>query len=89
MRLCQFLGYLFHDRVQTYGYGFQQFLHFPDLWLYFAIKIHLLVSCFGISGFIGIIFKILQIYAYYLQKISTDLWWYSYDLNGTTPYLGN
>ena len=26
-----FLGYLFHDRVRTYGYGFQHFFYFPDL----------------------------------------------------------
>ena len=25
MGLCNFFGYLFHDRVQNYGYDFQQF----------------------------------------------------------------
>ena len=31
--LCHILGYLFHDIFRIYGYGFQQFLHLPDLWV--------------------------------------------------------
>ena len=36
---------------------FNNFLHFPDLWVLFFINIHLLMSCFGIFGFIGMIFR--------------------------------
>ena len=38
------------------GMVFNHFLYSPDLWVYFFVKIHLLVSCFGISGFTGMIF---------------------------------
>ena len=54
-------------------------LHFPDLWVSFFIKLHLLVSCSGIFGFMGMIFrKFLRIYG-----------WHFYYLNGTAPYFGN
>ena len=39
------------------GIVFNNFLHFPDFWVQFFVKIHLLVSCFGISGFMGMIFR--------------------------------
>ena len=39
------------------GMVFNNFLHFPDLWVYFSVRIHLLVSFFGISGFMGMIFR--------------------------------
>ena len=33
--------------------------------------------------------KILQIYGYTFEKFLWIYGWYFYDLNGTTPYLGN
>ena len=36
------------------GMAFNNFLHLPDLWVQFSVRIHLLVSFFGISGFMGI-----------------------------------
>ena len=39
------------------GMVFNNFLHFPDLWIKFSVRIHILVSCFGISGFIGMSFR--------------------------------
>ena len=42
--LCHFLGYLLHDRVRIYAYGF-------------FVEIHSLVSFFGISGFMGMILR--------------------------------
>ena len=50
-----FLGYLFHYRFRIYGYGFQQFFVFSGFMGY--VRIHLLLSCFGISGFMAMIFK--------------------------------
>ena len=38
------------------GMAFTIFLHFTDLWVQIFVKIHLLVSFFDISGFIGMIF---------------------------------
>ena len=53
-----FLGYLFHDRVRGFmGMVFSNFLYFPDLWKWFSVRIHLLVSCFGNPGFMGMIFR--------------------------------
>ena len=54
-------------------------------------KIHLLVNCFGISGFMGMydFQKILQIYEHTFEKFLRIYGWYFYDLNGTTPSLGN
>ena len=50
-----FLGYFFHDRVriQIYGYGFQQFFTFSVHFL--QVKVHLLVTFFCMSGFMGMI----------------------------------
>ena len=42
---------------------FNNFLHLPDLWVWFFVQIHLLVSFFGISEFMG----------HDLQKMSPDL----------------
>ena len=39
------------------GMVFNNFLHFPDLWVQFSVRIHLLVTFFTISGFIGMIFR--------------------------------
>ena len=33
--------------------------------------------------------KFLRIYGYTFEKVFRIYWWYFYDLNGTTPYLGN
>ena len=33
--------------------------------------------------------NILQIYGYTFEKFLQTYGWYFYDLNGTTPYLGN
>ena len=52
----QFLGYFFHDRIRIYKYGFQQFFAFSGCIGIIFVKIHLLVSCFGVSGFMGMIF---------------------------------
>ena len=38
------------------GMDFHNIFHFPYLWVQFLVKIHLLVSCVGISGFLGMIF---------------------------------
>ena len=58
---------------------FNNCLHFSDLWVWFFVKIHLLVN----------IFWHFHIYGYDFQKIFRIYGWYFYDLNGTTPYLGN
>ena len=47
------------------GMVFNNLLHLPDLWVLFSIGIHLLVSFFGIPGFMGMIFR-----------NSPDLWVY-------------
>ena len=39
------------------GTVFNNFLHFPYSWVKFSVKIYLLMSCFGISGFMGMIFR--------------------------------
>ena len=52
-----FLGYLFHDRFRIYGYGFQQFFTFSGFVGTVFVKVHLLVSCFVISGFNGYDFQ--------------------------------
>ena len=44
---------IFYDRVQIYGYRCQQFI----IRLWFFVTIHLLVSLFGISGLMGMIFR--------------------------------
>ena len=79
VRGCAILGCIFYDRVRIYGYRFQQLLHFPDLWVWFFVKIHLLVSYLGISGFMGMTFRI----------FSGFMGGTLYDLNCTTPYIGN
>ena len=38
------------------GMVFKNVLKFPDLWAQSFVKIHLLVSCFGIVGFMGMVF---------------------------------
>ena len=76
------------------GMFFNDFLHFLNLCVWFFVKIHLLVGCFGISGFMGMMFrkyvyifeKFLRIY---FEKILPIYWWYFYDLNCATSYLGN
>ena len=68
------LGYIFM-RIQIYGHGFQQFLHFPDLWVWFLQSS---LSFFSISGFMGILFRSFS-----------DLWVVMNDVNGTTPHIGN
>ena len=56
------------------GMVFNKFLHFPDLQVQIFVRIHLLVSSFGISGFMAMIFgKFLRIYGY-TSSISPDLW---------------
>ena len=40
------------------GMVFNNFMHFPDLWVQFSVRIHLLVRYFGISGFMGMISRI-------------------------------
>ena len=58
------------------------------------------MSCFGIPGFMGMIIRnspdlwvyfemFLRIYGYTFEKVFRIYGWYFYDLNGTTPYLGN
>ena len=72
-----FMGMVFNNFsiFRIYGYSF-------------FVKIHILVNCFGISGFIGYDFQqILQIYGYAFEKFLRIYGWYFYDLNGTTPYL--
>ena len=50
------LGYLFHDRLRIYGYGFQQFSTYSGyMGIVFLKKIHLFVNFFGNSGFMGMI----------------------------------
>ena len=49
------------------GIDYNSFLHFLDLWVLFFAKIHSLVSFFGISGFMGMIFR-------KFSEISLDLW---------------
>ena len=39
------------------GMVFNNFLGFPDLWVWFLVKLHLLVNFFGISGFMGMLFR--------------------------------
>ena len=73
--VVQFLGCQFNERVRIYGYGFQQFFHIFLVYRYgFFVKIHLLVSFFGISGFMGTTFRKLSGSMGILSKISPDLW---------------
>ena len=82
-----FLGYLFQDRFRIYGYGFQQFLAFSGFMSIVLCK----------NSFIGELFlhfgydfqQILQNYGYTFEIFLRIYGWYFYDLNGTTPYLGN
>ena len=73
-----------------YGYGFQQV---------FCIS-GFMGIVFCKNSFIGELFwhfriygydrqKLLQIYGYTYGKFLRIYGWYFYDLNGTTPYLGN
>ena len=72
------------------GMVFSNVLHFPDLWALFSAKIHLFVSCFGISGFMGMIFRIFfRFMGILFEKFLRIYGWYFCDLNGTTSYLGN
>ena len=41
------------------------------------------------NPFIGELFWHLRIYGYNFQKFLRIYGWYCYELNGTTPYLGN
>ena len=81
-----------------YKYGFQQFFSFSGFNRYVSfVKIHLLVTFFNISGFMGMIFrkygytseKYLRISGYPFEKILRAYGWYFNDLNGTTPCLRN
>ena len=88
--LCHFLGYLFHDRLRIYGYGFQQFSVFSEF----------MGMAFCTNSLIGDHFqnfriyvydfqKIFRIFGYTFQKFVRIYGWHVYDLNGTTQYLGN
>ena len=55
------------------------FLHFPDLWVWFS-TIFCIFRIYG-HGFQ----KILQIYGYTFEKFLQIYGWCFYDLNGTTP----
>ena len=54
-----FIPWVPEPQKNTQGTGFMGmfFEHFPDLWVWFFVKIHILVNCFGISGFMGMIFS--------------------------------
>ena len=39
------------------GMVFNNFLHIPEVWVWFFVKIHVLVNCSGISGFMGMMFS--------------------------------
>ena len=54
-----FLGSLLYDRIQINGYRFQQFLHFPDLW----------IMVFCENSCIGKLSRHFHIYEYDFQKI--------------------
>ena len=85
-----FLGYLFHDRFGIYGYGFQQFFAFSGfMGVVFCKNLFIgeLLWYFWIYGYD--FQKILQIYGCTFEKFLRIYGWYFYDLNGTTPYLGN
>ena len=56
MGLCHSLGYLFHDKLRIFAHDFQEFLHLPDLWVWFYVKIHL-CRAFWHFGFMGILFR--------------------------------
>ena len=85
-----FLGYLFHDRFRIYGYGFQQLFAFSGFMGIVLCKNSFIGELFGHFRICGYDFqKILQIYGYTFEKFLRIYGWYSYDLNGTTPYLGN
>ena len=52
--ICQGTSYMIESTFM--GMDFNNFLHFPDMvWLF--VKVQLLVSYFGISGFTGMIFR--------------------------------
>ena len=51
------LGYLFHDRVRIYGYGFQQFFAFSGFIGIVFCKNSFIDELFGISGFMGMSFR--------------------------------
>ena len=50
------MGYLFYERVRTYGYRFQKPFTFSVFMDMVFVNIHLKLSFFGISGFMGILF---------------------------------
>ena len=88
--LCHFLGYLFHDRVRIYGYGFQQVCAFSGSMGIIFCKNSFIGELFWRFQIYGYDFqKILQIYGYTFEKFLRIYRWYFHDLNGTTPYLGN
>ena len=85
-----FLGYLFHDRFRIYGYGFQQSLAFSGFKGIVLCKNSFIGELFWHFRIYGYDFQqILLIYGYTFEKFLRIYGWYFYDLNGTTPYLGN
>ena len=78
---------IFPDRFRIYGYGFENFFAFSE----FMGKIFCKNSSIGeLFGLIGMILrKFFRIYGHTFGKFRRIYGWYFYDLNGTTPYLGN
>ena len=67
-----FIGELFwHSRI--YGYDFQKFLASSGFMGIVSVRINLLVNCFGIPGFMGMIFRNSPDLWVYFSEISPDL----------------
>ena len=73
-----------------YGYGFQQLFAFSGFMGIVFCNNSFTGEQFWHFRTYGYDFqKILQIYGYTIEKFLRIYGWYCYDLNGTTPYLGN
>ena len=77
--LCKnpFIGELFWHFL-VYGYNFQQILQI------YGYNFEKFLRIYGYT-----FEKFLRIYGYTFEKFLRIYGWYFYDLNGTTPYLGN
>ena len=68
---------------------FNNFFTFSGSWVWFFVKIHLLVIFIGISGFmVSFSENFLDLWVYFSEFLRIH-GWYFYDLNGTNPHLGN
>ena len=78
--LYHFLGYLFHDRVPSNGYGFQQFFAFSGFMGIVFCKNTVIGELFWLPDFMSMIFrKFLKIYGCTFEKFLRFNGWRFHD----------